>query len=206
MEASKIYNVKDIVFASTSSVYGLSTEVPFKESTPIDSTISTYSASKRACELLCHTYHKLSGIRFRILRFFTVYGPWGRPDMALFSFTRDILNRNPIDVYNFGKMRRDFTYIDDITDGFIRAINSTLPFEIFNLGRGNPEHLTNFIKVIEKELGIKANKNFVSIQPGDMEATWADISKAKELLGFNPKVDINEGIPKFIDWYLKNYN
>ena len=205
LEAARLNGVKDIILASTSSVYGLNTEMPFNEDLSIESTISTYSASKRACELLCHTYHHLYGIRVRILRFFTVYGPWGRPDMALFLFTKAMLNNEPIDIFNRGKMSRDFTYIDDIVEGFVSAISCEKEFEIINLGCGQPIELMNFIEILEKELGIEAKKNFLPIQPGDVSATWANISKAKNLLDYKPKVGVNVGISNFVKWY-KEYH
>ncbi len=201
LEASRNYGVKEFIFASTSSVYGLNSRVPFSEEDRTDTTISPYSASKKACENLCHTYHHLYGINFRILRFFTVYGPWGRPDMALFNFTRNILSDKPIEVYNHGKMKRDFTYVEDIVDGFISAINASLDFEIINLGRGFPVKLLDFINALEEEIGIEANKVMLDLQPGDVPETFADISKAKKYLNYNPKIDLNQGIGKFVKWY-----
>ena len=205
LEAARLNDVKDIILASTSSVYGLNTEMPFNEDLSIESTISTYSASKRACELLCHTYHHLYGIRVRILRFFTVYGPWGRPDMALFLFTKAMLNKDYIDIFNKGKMSRDFTYIDDIVDGFVSAISCKKDFEIINLGCGEPVQLMKFIEVLEKELNIEAKKNFLPMQPGDVSATWADISKAERLLNYKPKIGVDVGISNFVKWY-KEYH
>ena len=205
LEACKKFKVEDFIFASTSSVYGLNRTMPFNEETPIDSTISTYSSTKRACELLCHTYNNLYGIKFRILRFFTVYGPWGRPDMALFLFTKAILNDEPIHVFNRGKMKRDFTYIDDIVEGFISAINNHSDFEIINLGSGNRIDLMDYITVLEDKLDKVAKKIMEPMQPGDVSETWADISKAYELLNYKPKVSIKEGISNFVDWYQKHY-
>jgi len=205
LEACKEYNVKDFVFSSTSSVYGLNTDMPFDEQTAIDSTISTYSSSKRACELLCHTYNKLYDIKFRILRFFTVYGPWGRPDMALFLFTKAIINGSPINLFNEGRMKRDFTYIGDIVSGFISAIENKFSFEIINLGSGECIKLEDYVSALEEKLGINAEKVMLPMQPGDVEETWADISKAKKLLNYNPRVQIKEGISNFVDWYNKNY-
>ena len=205
LEAAKQNHVKDFIFASTSSVYGLSEDMPFSEKENINSTISTYSSTKRACELLCHTYSHLYGTRIRILRFFTVYGPWGRPDMALFLFTKSILENRPIKVYNNGNMKRDFTYIDDIVDGFISSIGIQSNFEIINLGCGKSVDLLYFINVLENTLQLEANKEFLPIQPGDVPETFADISKAKKLLNYNPKVTIEEGIPKFVDWYMNFY-
>ena len=181
-------------------------DVPFNENISIDSTISTYAATKRSCELLCHTYNYLYDIRFRILRFFTVYGPWGRPDMALFLFTKSILNDEPIKVFNSGKMRRDFTYVDDITDGFLLAIQTPLDYEIINLGGGEPVELIDFIEMIEKRLGKKAKKELLPLQPGDVPMTSADISKARKLLGYNPQTRVKEGVNNFIDWYLNYYS
>ena len=206
LEAAKENSIKDVIFASTSSVYGLNEDVPFNENISIDSTISTYAATKRSCELLCHTYNYLYDIRFRILRFFTVYGPWGRPDMALFLFTKSILNDEPIKVFNSGKMRRDFTYVDDITDGFLLAIQTPLDYEIINLGGGEPVELIDFIEMIEKRLGKKAKKELLPLQPGDVPMTSADISKARKLLGYNPQTRVKEGVNNFIDWYLNYYS
>ena len=205
LEAAKKHKVKDIVFASTSSVYGLNSEVPFQEDANIDSPLSVYAATKRACELLCYTYHHLYGIRFRILRFFTVYGPWGRPDMSPVLFANSIINQTPIKVYNQGKMMRDFTYIDDIVDGFIEAIKRPMDFEIINLGCGNPINLLDYITLIEKSLGKETEKILTDIQPGEMKDTWADISKAQKLLDYKPKVLIEEGIDNFTQWFKEYY-
>tara|TARA_B100000579_G_scaffold25171_1_gene17729 strand:+ start:23251 stop:24234 length:984 start_codon:yes stop_codon:yes gene_type:complete len=205
LEISRKIGVKDIVFSSTSSVYGLSDNVPFSEGTKLDSPISPYSSTKLACEALCHTYHYLYGIRFRILRFFTVYGPWGRPDMALFIFTKSIIENKPIKVFNSGDMKRDFTYIDDIIAGFLLAIDKSYDFEIFNLGFGKTVKLENFIDILERNLGKKAIKKYFPLQPGDVPATWSDISKAREMLGYNPKVDVSLGISNFVNWY-NQYN
>ena len=205
LELSKEYNVKDFILASTSSVYGLSKNMPFREDAPIDTTISTYSATKRACELLCHTYRNIYGIRFRILRFFTVYGPWGRPDMALYKFTKSILNNEPIDVYNNGQMTRDFTYVDDIISGFVSSIDNNYDFEIINLGCGQPVKLMDYITILEKNLGKKSVKNYMGMQPGDVESTFADISKARKILNYEPKTSVEIGVKKFVQWYVKNY-
>ncbi len=205
LEACKENGVTDFIFASTSSVYGLSQEMPFNEETSIDSTISTYSSTKRACELLCHTYNNLYGIKFRILRFFTVYGPWGRPDMALFLFTKAINEGNPISVFNNGNMKRDFTYIDDIVNGFLLAIENTSSFEIFNLGSGKSVELIEYIEVLEKILGVEAKKIMEPMQPGDVRETLADISKSKKILNYEPKFDIEIGVQNFVEWYKKYY-
>lgn len=205
LEAAKNNSVRDFIFASTSSVYGKSEEMPFSEKTHIETPISTYASSKRACELLCYTYHNLYQIRFRIMRFFTVYGPWGRPDMALFKFTKAILSNSKIKVFNNGEMRRDFTYVDDIVNGFSLALESKLEFEIFNLGNGNPVHLLDFIEFIESELGITSIKEMSPLQKGDVKETFADISKAEKLLGYRPTFNVKEGISNFIKWYKEYY-
>ena len=206
LEKAKEAKVKDVVFASTSSVYGLSKEMPFSEETPINSTISTYSATKYACELLCHTYHKIYGLRFRILRFFTVYGPWGRPDMALFKFTKAIIEDKPIRVFNNGNMKRDFTYVDDIVAGFLLSIKNKLPFEVFNLGNGKTVSLLSFIEIIESNLGKKAKKVMEPMQPGDVSETWANVDKARNVLGYSPNIDVEVGVINFIKWYKEYYD
>ena len=205
LEYSKKFNVKNFIFASTSSVYGLSKETPYVETSTIDSVISPYATTKRACELMCHTYNKLYGIKFRILRFFTVYGPWGRPDMALFLFTKAMLNGEPIKVFNNGKMERDFTYINDIVSGFVSAIKCEYDFEIFNLGNSETVQLIDFINILENKLGIVAEKIMMPMQPGDVPSTWSNIKKAQEMLSYNPSVNIREGISNFVDWYKSSY-
>ena len=206
LEISRKLGVKDFIFSSTSSVYGLNQDIPFSENAKIDSTISPYASTKMACELLCHTYHYLYGIRFRILRFFTVYGPWGRPDMALFIFTKSIIEGKPINVFNSGDMQRDFTYISDIVNGFISAIDKKYKFEVFNLGSGRTVKLENFIKLLEDSLGEKAIKEYLPLQAGDIPSSLSDISKAREMLGYNPKFDIANGIDEFVSWYRNYYN
>jgi len=205
MEVASECNVKHLMMASTSSVYGLSNQVPFSEKTSIDTPISPYATTKRTCELMCHTYYSLYGLKCRILRFFTVYGPWGRPDMALFLFTKAMINNEHIKVFNNGNMQRDFTYIDDIVKGFISAIKSDYPFEIFNLGYGRTVELLDFIKILEFNLNVKAKKIMLPIQPGDVPSTWSDISKAKKMLNYNPQNDVKIGIKNFVDWYLEYY-
>ncbi len=200
-ELAKRNKISHIVFASTSSVYGLNEDMPFKEDQRVDTPVSIYSASKRGCELLAHVYHHLFGMDITCLRFFTVYGPFGRPDMALFRFTKNILEGKPIDVYNHGDMMRDFTYVGDIVEGFVLALDKPMGFEIINLGNGSPVKLMDYISTIEKELGKKAVINFMDMQPGDVKETSADISKARKLLGFNPKVDVQEGVKRFVAWY-----
>ncbi|MEK7306670.1 MAG: NAD-dependent epimerase/dehydratase family protein, partial [Nitrospirota bacterium] len=201
--------------ASSSSVYGNNEKIPFSESDNVDHPISLYAATKKADELIAHTYAHLYGLPTTGLRFFTVYGPWGRPDMALFIFTKAIMEEREINVYNYGKMKRDFTYIDDIVDGVIAALslhdsklktqNSKLMYEIFNLGNSHTVELEYFIECIEKELGKKARKRYLPIQKGDVPETFADINHSKDKLGFNPKIGIEEGIKRFTRWYSSYY-
>lgn len=206
LEACVKADINEFVFASTSSVYGLNETMPFTETTPIDSTISTYSSTKRACELLCYTYHNLYNINFRILRFFTVYGPWGRPDMALFLFTKAIIEGEPINIFNNGQMKRDFTYVDEIVKGFISSIKNNYKFEIFNLGTGRTIELMTYIEELESILGRSAEKVYLPMQKGDVSETWADISKAKEMLKYDPQISLSEGINEFVNWYKQYYN
>jgi UDP-glucuronate 4-epimerase len=167
--------------------------------------MSLYAATKRYNELQAHCYHDLYGLKTTGLRFFTVYGPYGRPDLSLFKFTKNILENKPIDVYNQGKMKRDFTYITDIVSGITASLDKAYPCEIFNLGRGQQVDLMEFIDLIEKYLGKKAEKIMMGMQPGDVPATHADITKAKKKLGYNPKVSVKEGVKNFIDWYRAHY-
>jgi len=201
LEMARQFPVSNLVFASSSSVYGNNKKLPFSVEDSVDTPISLYGATKRADELMAYTYSHLFEIPLTGLRYFTVYGPWGRPDMALFLFTSSILDGRPIDIYNFGKMKRDFTYIDDIVDGTISALNSPFRYEIFNLGNSKTVELMELIKIIEEELGIKAKKNFLPLQPGDVPETYANIEKTKKMLGFNPKTSIRTGIRKFLNWY-----
>ena len=205
-EMARKHSIKDVIYASSSSVYGGNKKTPFSTEDNVEKPISLYAATKRSDELMAYTYHHLFGINMTGLRFFTVYGPWGRPDMALFKFTKNIAEGKPIDVYNFGKMKRDFTFITDIVDGTISAIDKSYPYEIFNLGNSNTVELNYFIECIEKELGKKAEKNLCEIQPGDVPETFADIDNSKEKLGFDPKVKIEEGIKRFVEWYKGYYN
>lgn len=205
LEMARNHHIHDFIFASSSSVYGGNTKIPFSESDPVDHPISPYAATKKACELIGHTYHHLYKMNVIGLRFFTVYGPWGRPDMALFQFTKSIVNGEPIEVYNHGKMRRDFTYIDDVVAGVVAALDVEVGYEIFNLGNSHPEELETFIECIEKALGKKAHKKYLPIQPGDVPETYADIAKAKKILGFEPKTRLENGIPQFIKWYREYY-
>lgn len=224
LECCRHNKVRHLVFASSSSVYGLNTKMPFSVNHNVDHPISLYAATKKANELMAHTYSYLYNLPCTGLRFFTVYGPWGRPDMALFKFTKAILEDRPIDVYNFGKMERDFTYIDDIVEGMYRVMHlipkanpnwnsddpdpssSVCPYKIYNIGNNNSVSLERFIEVIENCLGKKAKKNYMELQPGDVPKTFADIDNLTKDTGFRPKIKIEEGIPKFINWYLKYYN
>ncbi len=206
LEMVRLFPVNNFVFASSSSVYGNNKKLPFSVKDNVDTPISLYGATKISNELMAYSYSHLFNIPLTGLRYFTVYGPWGRPDMALFIFTRSILSGKPIDIYNFGKMKRDFTYIDDIVDGTISALKSPFKYEIFNLGNSNTVELMELIKIIEEELGKEAKKNFLPIQPGDVPETYADIEKTKKMLGFNPKTSIRTGIRKFLSWYRNYYN
>lgn len=190
-----------LTYASSSSVYGTNTKIPFSINDPTDHQASFYGVTKKANELMARSYHHLYGIRCTGLRFFTVYGPWGRPDMAYFSFAKAIEEGSPIDVYNHGNMRRDFTYVDDITDGVVAAIDLEAPLELFNLGNNQPEPLSALITGLERGLGKKAQIRHLPMQPGDVEATYADIEHSRKLLGFSPKVSLAEGIEKFLAWY-----
>jgi len=204
LELAVRHKIKDIVYASSSSVYGNNKKIPFSEKDNVDKPISLYAATKKCNELYAHVYHHLYGLNCTGLRFFTVYGPFGRPDMALFKFVKNILEDKPIEVYNYGKMKRDFTHISDIVSGVISAIDKPFPYEIFNLGGDNPIELNYFIKIIEKELAKKAKKKLMPLQKGDVPVTMADVDLARIKLGYNPKIRIEEGIKNFIKWY-KNY-
>lgn len=205
LEACRHNNVQSIVFASSSSVYGGNKKVPFSVKDPVDKPISLYAATKKYNELMAHTYHHLFGLHCTGLRFFTVYGPWGRPDMALFKFTKAILAGEPIDVYNHGKMKRDFTFITDIVQGVLAALEKNYPYEIFNLGNSKTVELSHYIECVEKELGKQAKKNFLPLQMGDVPETTSDIEYTREKLGFSPKVDVEQGIHEFVAWY-KTYH
>lgn len=224
LEACRENKVRHLIYASSSSVYGGNTKIPFSTSDNVDHPISLYAATKKTNELMAHTYSHLFGIPATGLRFFTVYGPWGRPDMALFLFAKAILNNEPIKVFNYGKMIRDFTYIDDIVEGMIRLIDkipakdenwssetgspsgSFAPYKIYNIGNNCPVELEYFISVLEKELGRKAIKEYMPIQPGDVPKTYADIRELEEDAGFRPKTPIEEGIREFVKWYKWYYN
>lgn len=198
------YGVKNFLYASSSSVYGNNKKLPFSESDPVDTPISPYAATKKATELLAHVYSHLHGLPTTGLRFFTVYGPWGRPDMALFTFTRDILAGTTINVYNRGRMSRNFTYIDDIVSGTLTVLDANLPYAVMNIGGDREERLTRFIEVIEENLGKTAKKRLMPLQPGDVPSTVADIRRLRKL-GWKPTTRIEKGIKNFVDWYKAYY-
>jgi len=197
--------IKKFIFASSSSVYGENKKVPFSEKDKTDFPVSLYGATKKSGEEIIYSYHKLFGINCTILRFFTVYGPWGRPDMAHFIFAKNIIEEKSIKVFNNGKMERDFTYIDDAISGIIFAFEESYPYEIFNIGNNNPVQLGYLINCLERKIGRKAIKEYLPLQSGDVIKTWADIEKAEKLLGFKPKFSIEQGIEKFINWYRSYY-
>ena len=207
LELAKELKIKKYIYASSSSVYGGNKSLPFSVKDRVDNPISLYAASKKSTELIAEYYSHLYKINSIGLRFFTVYGPWGRPDMATFIFTKNIINRKPINIFNYGKMKRDFTYVDDIISGIYGAINFKMKklHKVYNLGNSKPESLLEFIKTIEKNLNKKAKKNYLSLQPGDVPATFADISESTRDLKFLPKTEINDGIPRFIEWFKKYY-
>jgi len=205
IECARHNKVKNFVYASSSSVYGGNTKFPFSESDPVDNPVSLYAATKKANELVAHTYSHLYGLPTIGLRFFTVYGPWGRPDMALFLFTKAIMADQPIDVYNYGKMIRNFTYIDDIIQGVRASLDHKCKYEIFNIGNDRAEELLDFIKEIEKNVGKKAKMNMLPIQPGDVPKTIADLTHIREKLGYEPTTNIDVGIKNFVDWYKSYY-
>lgn len=204
LEAARKHAVRNFVYASSSSVYGGNEKVPFAESDSVDAPVSPYAASKKANELFAHVWSHLYGLPTTGLRFFTVYGPWGRPDMALFNFTKNIFDEKPIEVYNFGNMTRNFTYIDDIVSGTITVLDADLPVGVMNIGGDTEEKLTRFIEVIEKNIGKTAEKKMMPMQPGDVPATVADISKLRAL-GWAPSTRIDVGIKNFVEWYRGYY-
>jgi UDP-glucuronate 4-epimerase len=209
LEACRNYNIKHLVYASSSSVYGNSKKMPLSVSDTVDNPVSLYAATKKSNELMAHTYSHLYGIPTTGLRFFTAYGPWGRPDMAYFLFTKAIIEGTPIQVFNNGDLYRDFTYIDDIVDGIINVLNgipdNEPPYRIYNIGNSSPVKLLDFIETIEKTLGKKAVKNFKEMQPGDVYKTFADVSDLEKDFNYFPDTPIEEGINRFIQWYLKYY-
>lgn len=211
LEGCRYARVKHLVYASSSSVYGGNIKVPFSEVDSVDQPVSLYAATKKANELMAHSYSHLYKIPATGLRFFTVYGPWGRPDMAYFGFTQAILEGRPIDVFNHGQLQRDFTYIDDIVEGVVRvldkpaSLDAGVPHHIFNIGNHQPIALLDFIETIEKALDRKAIKNFIPMQPGDMHSTHADASKLQEWVGFSPNISLQVGVEKFVTWYCSTY-
>ncbi len=223
LEGCRHNNVKHLVFASSSSVYGANTKMPFSVRDNVDAPISLYAATKKANELMAHTYSYLYGLPTTGLRFFTVYGPWGRPDMALFLFTEAILAGKPIPVFNYGKMKRDFTYVDDIITGVVRVLDRipqnhpeatetlfpspglAVPYKVYNIGNNQPVELLRFIEILEDCLGKKAEKEFLPMQPGDVPATYADIEELEQDVGFRPSIPLEVGIPRFVSWYQSYY-
>jgi len=224
LECCRKFEIKHLVYASTSSVYGANTKIPFSEHDSANHPLSIYAATKKSNELMAHAYSHLFKIPTTGLRFFTVYGPWGRPDMALFKFTKAILEGKSIDVFNFGNHTRDFTYIDDIIDGIIKCLDSPAkeninwnskepdpgsskdPWKIYNIGNNNPINLNQYIIHLENALEKKANKNFLPLQPGDISITYANSDNLKNTFGYQPSTSVQEGIAKFVDWYKSFYN
>jgi UDP-glucuronate 4-epimerase len=204
IELARKHEVKNFVYASSSSVYGANTKLPFAEDDRTDSPISLYAATKKANELVAHCYSHLFNLPCTGLRFFTVYGPWGRPDMALFKFTKAMLADEPIEVYNEGKMKRNFTYVDDIVQGIVIALNNPVRYELYNIGNSRAEELMDFIREIENNLGKKATIKFLPMQPGDVVVTIADISKLQKL-GYEPMTNIDRGVKAFVEWYQGYY-
>ena len=223
LEGCRYNKVKHLVFASSSSVYGANTKMPFSVHDNVDHPVSIYAATKKANELMAHTYSSLNNIPCTGLRFFTVYGPWGRPDMALFIFTKAIMEGRPIDVFNYGKMQRDFTYIDDIIEGVVRVMNkipesnpswsgdkpdsatSYAPYKLYNIGNNNPVELMKFIEILEDCLDKKAEKNFLPMQAGDVPSTYADVDDIMKDVGFKPDTSVKVGIGRFVEWYRGYY-
>ena len=224
LEGCRHSSVKHLVYASSSSVYGANTKTPFSEHHNVDHPVSLYAATKKSNELMAHTYASLFGLPCTGLRFFTVYGPWGRPDMAYFSFTKAILEGRQIDVFNFGKMLRDFTYIDDIIEGIARILNhvptfnpdwnsndpdpatSSAPYRLYNIGNNQPVELGYFIEILEECLGKKAIKNYLQAQPGEVPATYADIINLEREVSFRPTTVLQRGLQQFLNWYRKYYS
>lgn len=204
LEMAVKYKIKNFIFASSSSVYGNNKKQPFSESDNVDTPISPYAATKKADELIAHVYNHIYGLNVTALRFFTVYGPWGRPDMALFLFTDACFKGKPIKVFNYGKMTRNFTYIGDIVSGIITTLDKCKGYDVINIGGDREETLLRFIEIIEENIGKKAKKKLLPIQPGDVPSTVADIRKLRKL-GWKPKTRIEEGIKNFIEWYKKYY-
>lgn len=224
LEGCRHNKVQHLLYASSSSVYGLNRKMPFSTDDSVDHPVSLYAATKKANELMSHTYSHLYGLPTTGLRFFTVYGPWGRPDMALFKFTKAMLEGKSIDVYNYGKMKRDFTYVDDIVEAIIRMqdvipqpdpnwtvesgspATSSAPYHIYNIGNSSPVELMDYITALEEALGIEARKNMMPIQPGDVLETSADTQPLYDTIGFKPQTSVKEGVKKFVEWYKAYYN
>jgi UDP-glucuronate 4-epimerase len=224
IEGCRQHEVQHLVYASTSSVYGLGQAHPYRENQTADQPMSFYAATKRADEMMAHSYAHLYGLPCTGLRFFTVYGPWGRPDMALFKFTRAMLAGEPIDIYNHGQMQRDWTYVDDIIEGVVRVMDqpaapdpgwsaaaptpgrSSAPSRIYNIGADQPVELMRFIEVLEASLGVSAERKLLPMQPGDVAATWADVSALEAAVGYRPQVSVEEGVPRFVAWYRDYYS
>lgn len=205
LEQARKHPQNPVIYASSSSIYGMNEKVPFSESDRTDSPVSLYGATKKCNEVIAHAYHHLFNIPLTGLRFFTVYGPYGRPDMAYFLFTKAIFEGRPIKLFNEGKMLRDFTYIDDITDGIVAAIEKSAPYAVYNLGNSECETLETFIDVLEKAIGKKAERELLPMQAGDVKQTHADLSLSSKELGFSPQTSLQEGLPKFVNWYRKHY-
>jgi len=205
LEGCRHHRVGHLVYASSSSVYGGNTKLPFSERDNVDHPVSLYAATKKANELMAHTYSHLFGIPTTGLRFFTVYGPWGRPDMALFRFTQAMLEGRPIDVYNRGRLTRDFTYIDDIAEGVVRVLDLPSGYRVFNIGNHEPVRLLDYIEAIEEALGVKAQKNLMPMQQGDVFDTFADVSALEAWTGFRPRIPVKEGVKRFVQWYREYY-
>jgi len=223
LEGCRATDVEHLVYASSSSVYGANTKLPFSVADAVDHPVSLYAATKKANELMAHTYSHLFSLPTTGLRFFTVYGPWGRPDMALFLFTKAILAGEPIRIFNHGRMRRDFTYIDDIVEGVIRVLDrpaapdpafdpddpdpstSSAPYRVFNIGNDQPTELLRYVEVLEDALGMKAIRQLEDIQPGDVPATWADVDALRDAVGFAPATPVEEGVRRFVAWYREFY-
>lgn len=224
LEGCRAAGVEHLVYASSSSVYGANTRLPFAVADAVDHPVSLYAATKKANELMAHTYSHLFRLPTTGLRFFTVYGPWGRPDMALFLFTKAILAGEPVCIFNHGRMRRDFTYIDDIVEGVVRVLDrpaepdptfdpadpdpstSSAPYRLFNIGNDQPTELLHYVDVLEAELGVEAIRQFEDIQPGDVPATWADVDALRDAVGFTPATPVEEGVRRFVAWYREFYN
>jgi UDP-glucuronate 4-epimerase len=205
LEGCRHHRVGHLVYASSSSVYGGNTKLPFSERDNVDHPVSLYAATKKANELMAHTYSHLFAIPTTGLRFFTVYGPWGRPDMALFRFTQAMLEGRPIDVYNRGRLTRDFTYIDDIAEGVVRVLDRPDGYRVFNIGNHEPVRLLDYIEAIEEALGVKAQKNLMPMQQGDVLDTFADVSALEAWTGFRPRTPVKEGVKRFVQWYREYY-